>query len=52
MMAPVYDGGSDDCTREDLLPAHHHLQSQEGAIVLTVETDLVLINWIVGRDGS
>ena len=55
VMSPVYDGRPDDSTGEHLLPpapAHQHLEGQEAAVVLTVDTDLLLINWIDGRDGS
>ena len=54
-MSPIYDRGPDDGTGENFLlsaPAEHHPESQEASVVLTVDTDLLLINWIDGRDGS
>ena len=33
-------------------PVDQHPESQESSVVLTVDTDLLLVNWIDGRDGS
>ena len=54
-MSPVYHRGPDDGTGENCLlsaPAEHHPESQEASVVLTVNTDLLLINWIDGGEGS
>ena len=56
VVSPVYDGGPHHGTREQARvlpgPAHQQPQSQEASVVLAVDTDLLLINWIDGRDGS
>ena len=55
MVSPVYHGGPDHGTGEQsslAAPAQHHPQSQEASVVLTVNTDLLLINWIDGGEGS
>ena len=54
-MSPVYHWRPQDRTGEYLLPrppVNHHPQSQEPSVVLTVDTDLLLINWVDGLDGS
>ena len=55
VVKPVYHWRPDEAAGEDVLsPAsgHHHLQAQEASIILTIDTDLFLVNRIKGRDGS